>query len=159
MILIGSRGLGIHTDFSDYDYVAIDDVEGVEVWNERITPIHHCYHYPKDYRDRLARFVEDDWKWIFNAEDYMLGVIDVNPFDYKEAWISHLKTLDMFSELFYINGRPRKKTYHIVYNVESLKEGSVKLSERAIERVKLFHDGIASLEDYKTLISEINNLK
>lgn len=159
MKLIGSRNLKIHTDFSDFDYVEIDDRLGGrdDVYNEHINPLHHCYHYPKDYRMKVAIYDtdDDDYNWIYNAEDYKAGVIDINPFDYKDKWISKIKSIDLFSSQFFLRGIIRKKTYHIVYNLEVLKEGSVFLSDLALERVKKWHRGNVSLEDLSALKDEI----
>ena len=163
MKLIGSRNLNIHTDFSDFDFAEIDDRQGGrdDVYNEHITPIHHCYHYPKDYRMKVAHYDtdEDDYNWIYNPEEYKAGLITINPFDYKDLWISKLKSLDLFSPQFFLRGIIRKKSYHIVYNLEVLKEGSTNISEQSLERVRQWHRGNVSFEDYKALINEIKDLK
>ena len=48
-----------------------------------------------------------------------------------------------------------KRTYHLIYNLEALKEGSVFLSDLALERVKKWHRGNVSLEDLSALKDEI----
>ena len=94
MKLIGSRSLGIHNENSDYDYVVIEEGDGnwEDITNERLGNRRHCYHYPKGYRDRISMFniEQDDYHWMHNAEDYMLGVIDINPFDYREEWVKRM---------------------------------------------------------------------
>lgn len=159
MKLIGSRNIGINTDFSDFDYVEIDDREGGrdDVYNERITPIHHCYHYPKDYRMKVALYDTDDndYTWLYNPEDYKAGVITINPFEHRDKWITKLKTIDLFSPFFFIRGKIVKRTYHLIYNLEALKEGSVLLSDLALERVKKWHRGNVSFNDLEALKKEI----
>ena len=127
MKLIGSRSLGIHNENSDYDYVVIEEGDGTweDIVNERLGNRRHCYHYPKGYRDRIAEFNCDaeDYHWMHNAEDYMLGIIDINPFDYRDEWVSRLKELNLFDD-YWFNRRsklPRKRVYHIVYCLEALK--------------------------------------
>lgn len=162
MKLIGSRNLNIHTDFSDFDFAEIDDRQGGrdDVYNEHITPIHHCYHYPKDYRMKVAHYDtdEDDYNWIYNPEEYKAGLITINPFDYVDLWITKLKSMDLFSPQFFLRGKIRKKAYHIVYNVEVLREGVFSLSEKALERVKQWHRGDVTIEDLTSLKKEIMDL-
>lgn len=165
MKLVGSRNLGIHFENSDYDYVVIDDRDGgwKDVVNERIDKNHHCYHYPKNYREQIAHFnVEhkDDFIWIYNAEDYKSGIIDVNPFDYKDKWIDMLKSMEFYHRSWFVPNLQivRKRVYHIVYNLECLKCNSLELDEKALSIVKEWHDGGKTLEDYENLINEINSL-
>lgn len=160
MKLIGSRNLNIHNENSDYDYVIIEDRE--DIINERLSKKSHCYHYPVSYKNQLARFIvqDNDFRWIFNAEDYKGGVIDINPFDYLEQWVSLLKQVNLFDDL-YFNKRfksPRKLIYHIVYNVEVIKAKSFELDEDALNRVKKWHDGDVTIEEYAALEEEINRL-
>lgn len=103
MKLIGSRNLGINYENSDYDYVVLDDdVTGGtfgHIINDHFKEHHHCYHYNRDYRMKVARFeIEDvnDYQFVYNAEDYKAGLFDVNPFDYKAIWIEKLKTVDFY---------------------------------------------------------------
>ena len=165
MKLIGSRSLGIHNENSDYDYVVIEEGDGnwEDITNERLGNRRHCYHYPKGYRDRISMFniEQDDYHWMHNAEDYMLGVIDINPFDYREEWVKRMHELNLFDDFFFIRRSrlPRKRVYHIVYCLEALKNNSVNLSETSLERVKYWHDGNATFEDIKSLIEEIRLTK
>lgn len=164
MKLIGSRSLGINSENADYDYVQIDDGDGnwENITNERLEVRKHCYHYPKEYRNRIAQFNidEDDYHWIYNAEDYMLGIININPFDYKDEWIRRIKELNLFDEMWFIRRSklPRKRIYHLIYNIEAIKNNSVILSETSLKRVKEWHDGNTTLEDIKDLKTEINGL-
>lgn len=163
MYLAGSRNIGVHNKHSDFDYAVIDDREGYEIINERIDKKHHCYHYPKKYRDDVAHFnVErtDDFIWLYNVEDYKSGLIDVNPFDYKEKWIGMLKTMDFFNRVFFIPNVKiiKKRVYHIVYNLECLKANSIYLNEEATSRVKEWHDAPKTLEEYHKVIQEIQKL-
>lgn len=167
MILIGSRNLGIECEWSDWDYAILDLEEGGtfhHIVNDRFEPQKHCYHYNKDYRYRVARFEqtgEYDWQFIYNAEDYKAGLIDINPFDYKEQWIEQLKLIDFYHPYWFSVNRhvPLKRSYHIVYNLEVLKEGSLNISEEALKRVKRYHDREVSLKEYEDLIEEIKSLK
>jgi hypothetical protein len=166
MKLIGSRNLGIHNETSDWDYVALDLTEGdtfQNIINERIGHLRHCYHFNKDYRYGIARFEntdENDWHFIYNAEDYKAGVIDVNPLEYREQWLHRLKTMDFYNPYWFKHHfkTPSKKAYHIVYNLEILKVNSLDISDEAMARVKMFHDRQATAEDYETIIREINEL-
>ena len=158
MKLIGSRNLNIHNENSDYDYVIIEDRE--DIINERLSKKSHCYHYPKEYRKQVALFNVDDFRWIFNAEDYQGGIIDINPFDFYHQWIYKLSHVNLFDDL-YFNKRfksPRKLIYHIVYNVEVIKAKSFELDEDALNRVKEWHDGKKKFDDIIELSKEINSL-
>lgn len=167
MVLIGSRNLGIHNNTSDWDYAILDLEEGGtfhHIVNEKLEPGKHCYHYNKEYRYKVARFEsfdEFDWQFVFNAEDYIAGLIDVNPFDYRDKWVEQLKQIDFYHRYWFnFNKRlPMKRVYHIVFNVEALKEGTLNVSETALNRVKKFHDKDIAIEDYEALISEINALQ
>lgn len=167
MILIGSRNLGINNENADWDYAILDLEEGgtfQHIQNDHFEYRKHCYHYNYDYRYKVARFEIDDdldWQFVYNAEDFKAGLIDVNPFDYRDKWVEKLKTIN-FYHWYWFNTRthlPLKRAYHIVYNVEVLKEGSINLSETALKRVKDWHDGLYSLKQYEALIEEINELK
>ena len=166
MKLIGSRNLGIHNENSDWDYAILDLKEGgtfKDIVNEKIGPKQHCYHYNKEYRYKVARFEsfdEFDWQFVFNAEDYIAGLIDINPFDYKDIWIEQLKKIDFYHSYWFNFHRrlPFKRVYHIVYNLEALKENTLNISEEAMARVKKFHDRNVSLEDYESIIEEIQAL-
>ena len=166
MKLIGSRNLGIHNENSDWDYAILDLKEGGtfrHIVNEKIGLKHHCYHYNKEYRYKVARFEsfdEFDWQFVFNAEDYIAGLIDINPFDYKDVWIEQLKKIDFYHSYWFNFHRrlPFKRVYHIVYNLEALKENTLNISEEAMARVKKFHDRNATLEDYEAIIEEIKAL-
>lgn len=166
MKLVGSRGLGIHNDWSDWDYAILDLEEGgtfQHIINEKLDNRKHCYHYNKDYMDKVARYEdmgEADWQFIFNPENYRTGLIDVNPFDYKVAWIKKLKEIDFYHMFWFspIRRVPNKRVYHIVFNLECLKENTLNVSEKALERVKQWHDNNMTWDDYKSLIEEINNL-
>lgn len=159
MYLVGSRGLGVNTDFSDYDYVEIDEKQGGrgDMYNQRIAPKQHCYHYPQNYLMEVAVYDTDDgdYNWIYNPLHFKVGLISINPFDHKDKWIAKLKSLDLYSDFFFSRGIIRKRTYHLIYNLEVLKEGSVFLSETALERVKQWHRGNVSLEDLSALKGEI----
>lgn len=166
MKLIGSRNLGIHNENSDWDYAILDLEEGgtfQQIQNDHFDKKKHCYHYNYDYRYRVARFEIDDdldWQFVYNPEDYKAGLIDVNPLEFRDLWIDKLKRIN-FYHWYWFNTRthkPLKRVYHIVYNVEVLKEGSINVSETALERVKMWHDGKCTLKDYEALIAEINSL-
>lgn len=167
MKLVGSRGLGIHNEWSDWDYAILDLEEGgtfYHIINEKLGDRKHCYHYNKDYMDMVAKYEdvgEADWQFIFNPENYRANLIDVNPFDYRDAWIDKLKSIDFYHMFWFspIRRVPNKRVYHIVFNLECLKEGTLNVSEKALERVKQWHDGLCSLKQYETLIEEINELK
>lgn len=166
MVLIGSRNLGVHNEFSDWDYAILDLEEGGtfhDIVNEKLEPKKHCYHYNKDYRYRVARFEivgQTDWQFIFNAEDYRAGLIDINPFQYRDEWVKQLKQIEFYNHYWFspVRHLPLKRVYHIVYNLECLKENTLEVSEKALERVKKFHDREVTLEDYKAVIEQINTL-
>lgn len=166
MILIGSRNLGIHNSWSDWDYAILDLAEGGtfhHIVNEKLGPNQHCYHYNKEYRYKVARFEsfdEFDWQFVFNAEDYIAGLIDINPLDYRDIWIEQLKKIEFFHPYWFNFHRhtPLKRVYHIVFNLEVLKENTLNISEEAMSRVKKFHDRESSLKDYEDIIEEIKAL-
>lgn len=166
MKLVGSRGLGIHNEWSDWDYAILDLEEGGtfhHIINEKLDTRKHCYHYNKEYMDKVARY-EDvgdaDWQFIFNPENYRAGLIDINPFQYRDAWIKNLKEIDFYHIFWFspIRRVPNKRVYHIVYNLECLKEGTIDISEEALERVKQWHNGNVSFDDYTALIEAIKSL-
>ena len=164
MKLIGSRALGIHNEKSDFDYVVLDDRDGglKDIINKGINQHTHCYHYPRKYREQIAHFnveQKNDYIWLYNAEDYNYGIIDINPFEYREKWIELMKNIEWYSKYWFIPNVKivRKRVYHIVYNFECLKANSVHIDAEALSRVKEWHDGKKSLEDYKNLIEEIKN--
>lgn len=162
MYLIGSRNIGVHNEHSDYDYATIDEDRngGVkDVYNEKIDKRKHCYHYPKDYRERLAKweYEDGDWNWLYNIEEYKSGLITINPFEYMDKWIAAIKNLDLFSSPFW-NIRihkPKKRIYHLIYNIEVIKNKSIDLPNEAIERIKRWKYGDVTLKDYDVLKGEI----
>jgi hypothetical protein len=161
MKLVGSRILGINGPQSDYDLVELDGTGSTyaDITNEHLCPGFHCYHYPKEYRENLGKYIiptEDDIQWIYNPEDYLAGVITDNPFDYEETWKSMLKNLDFHHHLFY-NQRTgyKKKFYHIVYNLLSLENHSFDLDEEQLAYLKSFHDLTAEPQDYEHVIKRI----
>lgn len=165
MKLIGSRNIGIHSEWSDYDYATIDIGRTggrQDITNEQLARRQHCYHYPEDYRARVAVFEtdEDDFNWIYNAEEFKAGLITTNPLDYKAEWIGLLKTIDFFTPLWWHPRLhiPRKRVWHIVYNLEVIKEGTTDLSEQALTRVRQWHDGNVDKDEYQALIEEIKAL-
>lgn len=163
MILIGSRNLGIDNEHSDYDYVELDAVSGgtfLEIQNERISKNEHCYHYNLEYRNKVAKFEiddENDFQFIYNAEDYRAGVIDVNPFDYLDIWIEKLKSIDCYNNFFYSSTMDKylKRFYHLVFNLECIHQNTLYPN---MDRVKMFHDKKAGRIDMEMVISEIQNL-
>ena len=166
MKLIGSRNLCINNENADWDYAILDLEEGGtfrHIQNDHFDYRKHCYHYNYDYRYKVARFEIDDindWQFVYNPEDYKAGLIDVNPLDYKDQWIERLKQLDFYN-WYWFNTRlhkPLKRVYHLAYNLEVLKEHTVNVSEMALGRVKRWHDGQCTLQDYEDLIEQIKAL-
>lgn len=166
MKLIGSRNLGINESNADWDYAILDLEEGgtfQHIQNDHFDKRKHCYHYNYDYRYRVARFEVDDandWQFVYNPEDYKAGLIDVNPLDYRDKWVEKLKQLNLY-HWYWFNTRthkPLKRVYHLVYNLEVLKANAIEITDEALQRVKKWHDGDVTIEEYAALEEEINRL-
>lgn len=59
MKLVGSRILSIDEPQSDFDFVALDGTGSTyaDIVNEHIGVGVHCYHYPREYRQNLGRYI------------------------------------------------------------------------------------------------------
>lgn len=162
MYLIGSRNLGIENERSDWDYIEIDGRGSTcrDIVNVHFDEHKHCYHAPKDYIEKVGRFeINDsaDTLWVYNAEYYRTGLIEDNPLNYREIWVERLKNMDIEKSYFWSQrmGKFMKRFYHVVYNVECLKENTLYPD---MTRVKLFHDRQATQEDYESVLEDIQNL-
>lgn len=162
MYQIGSRLFGLHTDESDYDYVEVD-LESGEMTNDHFDVGKHCFHYNREYLDRAARFEIDnkeDFQFVYNAIDYVIGIININPFDYRDKWIEKLKGIDFRHLYWWSNIRQsyRKVFYNVVYNLEVLKSGSFDVTDEMKAKLQRFHDLEATQEEYEEILSEIREL-
>lgn len=168
MKIVGSRLLGINYDNSDYDFVELDLQDGstyLDIVNEHFAPHRHCYHFNKDYRDRVARYeVEDenDLHFIYNPEDYRAGIISENPFNHIEKWLAALKRVNYRECPYFYNSRTEKwykRFYHVVYNLECIKQNTLHIDQEGLDRVRKFHDkNDITDQDYEDVIREIITL-
>lgn len=162
IVRVGSVALGVDWGLSDEDFAVVEAGDGDDwhcIYNERTSPTSHIYHYSSGYIEKVSKFEVDDWNWIYNAVNFKAGLIDANPLEYKEKWISKLKSVDWRNEpYFYLNRqnkRYKKRFYHIVYNVEVLKKGFENVD---IERVRKFHDMRAREDDFNAVLVDIVSL-
>ena len=162
MYLVGSRAVGVNNENSDYDYLELDLSSG-STFNDRVNEHFekkkHCYHYNRDYMYRVFRFEvedEDDNMFLLNALHFNVGVNPFNPFDYRDKWVEKLKSTDYNGHYFKSRyGTFLKRFYHVVFNLECLKQNTLKPT---LERVKRFHDMKAEPEEYEQVILEIAGL-
>lgn len=165
MKLVGSRALGLNGERSDYDYVAVDleKCESYEdVVNEKLGEKSHCYHFSKAFLERLARYEAGPHElyYIFNPVNYLAGVIDVNPLDYRDAWISLLKQTDFHQMWFQsqLTKKFKKRFYHVVFNYFALLENTLHISDEHMAVVRRFHDKVATIQEGEDIINLIKNL-
>lgn len=164
--LIGSRLVGVNNPDSDYDYVELVNNGGGfyrHLVNISLSLNAHCFYYNREYRERIGRFAiehDDDYRFIFNVIDHMAGALKVDPFQYMEEWVKHLKKLNVYDEYFYDSNecKYRKRFYNVVFNLECIKKGDTDISPEARMRVKRFHDLIATELEWEAVINEIKEL-
>lgn len=164
--LTSSRLIGVHSPRSDYDYIEIVENGGgyyKYLVNIAMSPNSHCFYINRKYAEETAKFMirdPKDYHFIYNAEDFRSGALSISPFEREELWRVNLKRIDFKDKFLYDHVRNlySKRFYHVVYNLECIKEHTLIVSDEAIERIKRFHDLIATEEEYQEVLNEIQNL-